>query len=790
MKKSLKQKVTIAISILMGVFSFLALFFSYYAISNILIKNAKEDFKMILEEHSQDVGNLFSEGHEILRAINKHPLVIEYYQSNFDPKYKEAVLTELEAFNLDEHYASIYIIDVNGNTRVSTDSSFEGQNYKFRPYFQEAIMGEYVSDVSIGVTTNKLGYYFSAPIKIKNQVVGVIVAKMHPEVVDEVVENILLSASGKVLLIDKYGVILFSSDLERKYNSLGEIPLENIKVIRDKKRYGNIQISPLTYDIIQQKLYNIQGVESFILYDKKDKEEELLTISRVGDYPFFLISEHSTSVYKSQITQVMLLFIGMLLFGGAGSVLLTRKILGKMLGPLEKLKESVEDITLGDYTKPLDIETGDELEGLGNGFNKMLERLEKTKASVEEKIFNQTNDLRKQKKSLEKQQKAMLSILEDVDAEREKNIKLADDLKKFLWAIENASDHVIITDEEGIVLYGNPAVEKITGFKIKEIMGRKAGTLKNWGGVMEDKFYEKMWDTIKNKKKTFSGEIKNKRKNGDYYDVSAHISPVLNDKGEVKFFVAIERDITKEKQIDKAKTEFVSLASHQLRTPLSAINWYAEMLLDEDVGELNDEQKEYLQFVYEGNQRMVELVNSLLNVSRLELGTFSVEPEEIKVTEVSDSVIAELMPDIKEKKMRVKKHYDKDFPLFKADKKLMRILFQNLLTNAVKYTPEKGQIDVTVTKHKGKKLCIEVKDNGYGIPADQQSKIYTKLFRADNVRSKDTGGSGLGLYLVKSIVEENKGSITFHSKEDVGTTFTILLPLSGMKKKEGAKAIT
>lgn len=374
------------------------------------------------------------------------------------------------------------------------------------------------------------------------------------------------------------------------------------------------------------------------------------------------------------------------------------------------------------------------------------------------------------------------------------------ELEKFQMAVHGASDHIVITDADGICLYMNDAAEKITGYKKEEILGKKVGTKENWGGLMEKKVYKELWDIIKKKKQKFTGELQNQRKNGEKYIAKAGIAPILNEKGEVEFFVGIERDITKEKQVDTAKTEFVSLASHQLRTPLSTINWYLEMLLDGDAGKINKEQEKYLKEIHIGNQRMVELVNALLNVSRLELGTFVVEPEQVDVKEVSKSVIEELKPKIKEKKQAVKESYSRALPKIKADPKLMRIILQNLLSNAVKYSPEKGKVEIEIKKvgvgksvdgRKAKKdsIFIKVSDNGYGIPKTQHNKVFSKLFRADNIKEKESEGTGLGLYIVKEIVEHSGGEIWFKSDKDKGTTFYLTLPTKGMKKKEGTKGL-
>jgi signal transduction histidine kinase len=274
----------------------------------------------------------------------------------------------------------------------------------------------------------------------------------------------------------------------------------------------------------------------------------------------------------------------------------------------------------------------------------------------------------------------------------------------------------------------------------------------------------------------------------------------LNNSNDILYFVAIERDITKEKEIDKAKTEFVSLASHQLRTPLSAINWYTEMLLAGDAGEINEEQKKYLTEVSVGNKRMVALVNALLNVSRLDLGTFIIEPEAIDVVEMSKSVLGELEVQVLEKNINIKELYFDDVVMYQADQKLLRIVFQNLLSNAVKYTNENGVINISISKVlKGgyvglqsliqDSLVISISDSGIGIPSDQKEKMFTKLFRADNARQSETEGTGLGLYIVKSIIDQSGGVVWFESEENKGAEFHVALPIDGMKKKEGSRKL-
>lgn len=403
---------------------------------------------------------------------------------------------------------------------------------------------------------------------------------------------------------------------------------------------------------------------------------------------------------------------------------------------------------------------------------------------------NSEEDIIKQNEELEKTKRVMLNVLEDVQEERSRAESLAFDLEKFKIALDGTSDHVIITDPNGIAVYANAGLKRITGFSPEEVLGKKVGTKELWGGKMSQAFYEDLWRTIKIEKKPFVGEITNKRKDGTPYQSLSSISPIVNKNGVLEFFVGIERDITKEKEIDSAKTEFVSLASHQLRTPLSAINWYTEMLLAEDAGAITDTQREYLGEVSRGSRRMVELVNALLNVSRIELGTFAVQPEPTDVVELARDVINELKSKILEKKFHIEETYAENLPKMMIDPKLTRIVFQNLLTNAVKYTPEEGKISISIAMSTDETMfTISVSDTGYGIPKGDQSRIFTKLFRASNIREKETDGTGLGLYIIKSIVEHSGGTVTFESEEGKGTTFTLTLPVSGMQPQEGNKQI-
>lgn len=552
----------------------------------------------------------------------------------------------------------------------------------------------------------------------------------------------------------------------------------------DKKNYFQ-QISLNTYPV-NKCLQEQKGGSG--VYESYDGRKVIGASICFFDKGWTLVSESDFAIANSGMN-----FLEKLMFISVPVIFVFLLIMVYILtlrfsAPIKKLTKTAALISSGNFGVAADVREKNEIGELAEAFNGMAEKLRKYYGYLEEEVKKRTNQLSEKVEEAEKAKKAMMNILEDVEDEKKKAEILAKDLEKFMLAVENSWELIIITDVDGTILYANKALERITKFKISEVLGKKAGTTKLWGGLENKEFYEKLWKTIKIEKKPFVGEIRNKRKNGVGYIALVNISPILDKEGNILFFVAIQRDITLEKDIDRTKTEFVSLASHQLRTPLTSINWYLEMILDGDAGKINKKQEEYLKEAKDGSQRMSDLVTALLNVSRLELGTFVVEPELVDLLEMSESVLKELQLQIKNKKLKVKTLYDKKLSKIKVDPKLMRIVFQNLLSNAIKYNSEEGKLEVVI-KSENDNIRIEVTDTGYGIPEHQKDKIFSKLFRADNVREAVTDGTGLGLYIVKSIIEQTDGKIWFESKENKGTKFIVILPKSGMKARSGVKAL-
>lgn len=419
--------------------------------------------------------------------------------------------------------------------------------------------------------------------------------------------------------------------------------------------------------------------------------------------------------------------------------------------------------------------------------NQLIIEIEERK-KTEEKLAKIIEETKEKNRLLENTKKAMLNILEDLEIAKD---TVEQEKARDESLLSSIGEGIIAVDKEGIIIIVNKRTEQMLGWEGKELVGFK---LANKVPIEDEKNTvlqpeERPYYIVTKTGKGHTGIYTYSRKDGTKFPVQITISPIKFE-GEIVGAMTVFRDITKEREIDIAKTEFVSLASHQLKTPLSTINWYTEMLLDNDAGSINEDQKSYLNEIFTATHRMIDLVNSLLNVSRIDLGTFAIDPEPININEIVVNAIKDLNQKIIERSMNVEESFSDKIPALNADPKLFRIIVDNLLTNAIKYTPEQGSIIVTTElSSDNESVLLSVKDNGYGIPEEEKLKIFSKLYRASNVKSKDTDGTGLGLYIIKSIMDGTGGKIWFDSAENQGTTFFISIPLSGMKKKEGSKGL-
>ena len=366
------------------------------------------------------------------------------------------------------------------------------------------------------------------------------------------------------------------------------------------------------------------------------------------------------------------------------------------------------------------------------------------------------NQLEERAKELEKSRTALVNMLEDVEKERDKTKAI----------ITNFADGLIVFDVENKLSLINPQAEDFFGVRTKEIAGNPPLELTRFPNLRP--LVNLLGREVKG---VYRKELPIKE------SLTLEISTVPMISGEEKLgTLVVLHDITREKMVERIKTEFVSLTAHQLRTPLSAIKWTLRMLLDGDLGKITKEQRDFVEKTYKSNERMISLINDLLDITRIEEGRYLYKPVLTDFEPIVQFVINSYKEEIEKKKIKFEfKKPQKKLPQVKVDVEKIRLTLNNLLDNAIRYTPAGGRVTVSLNRGK-KEIELSVKDTGVGIPEDQQGRVFTKFFRGANVMRMATEGSGLGLFITKNIIEAHGGKIWFESKEGEGTTFYFTLP--------------
>jgi PAS domain S-box-containing protein len=337
-------------------------------------------------------------------------------------------------------------------------------------------------------------------------------------------------------------------------------------------------------------------------------------------------------------------------------------------------------------------------------------------------------------------------------------------------------DGILATDELGNITDVNSATVRILGYHAEELLGQwfpKVIRASDDSGTPVDLIDRPVMQAMVTGK-PITGRTFYLTKSNKQLPVSVTVSPILvGDRpiGAIEVF----RDVSKEYEVDRMKSEFISIASHQLRTPLTAIKTYSHMLAGGYGGKLTAHQQDFMEIILGSINRMNELINTLLDISRIEEGRLSVAPQAIDLKEIIHEITTELTPLAKAKHIALNTKLPASSLAATSDPLLIKEICANLLSNAIKYTPENGQVTFEVHDTKQEFVFI-ITDTGYGIPYSEQKRVFSKFFRAENILDKEAGGTGLGLYLVKQLVESLGGRINFTSAVGKGSSFTFTLP--------------
>lgn len=609
---------------------------------------------------------------------------------------------------------------------------------------------------------NRILVQVSAPMYLDGEHISTLVMYASAETIINIVNDYAgMGETGEVLLSKKNsaGDIIYLAPLRfDRGAALREVVSPNNNQLPAVSAANSI--TGVLYDAIDYRENDVIAVLRYIdsvewgLTAKIDQDEVLGPVRRITGIFVLLLA----AVY------IAMLFLWVI-------------VSSRITDPIRALAKEARQLGSGDFSVDFSADTNDEIGQLSTVFKKVAGRLKESYEDLENKVADRSKQLTLALNRMESQ-----------------NADLANSKARDEAILYSIADGLIVTNTRGEILIVNDAFERILGFSRDDVLGKKladAIDLVDENGILIP--YEKrpISNPSSRKRNTGVDDYFYITKSGEKIPVQITMSPISVDGHEIGM-VEVFRDRSKEYEVDRAKTEFVSLASHQLRTPLTSLNWYAELLLDEAAKDLSEEERSYVLQMADESKRMTSLVNSLLNVSRLELGTFMIEPEDVDVQKFFKTHYDEILPIADERKIQVKMRIEPDVKTLSADKNLLGIIVQNLLSNAVKYSKDGGIVDAFI-RYEGegekKMLVYSVKDSGIGIPKAQQKEIFGKLFRADNARSSDAEGTGLGLYIVKSILDATGGSVSFVSKEGEGTEFTVNIPASGMKGRKGQKRL-
>jgi len=657
---------------------------------------------------------------------------------------------------------------LNGVIFASTDPKYVGKNISALDYFIKGKTADSTTDFSKDAN-GLISLNLAGPVFLNGKTVGVLIIDSDGSNITSVVTDYTgLGDTGETLLVTK--------------NANGDAMF----------------LTPVRFDpnaalnrVITAGSTNVPSTHAV-----KGEEITMLNATDYNGYPVIAVTRYipaanwgivakiSQSEAYAPTVNLRNLLVFMVIISTATILVITYSVARSFTDPVVNLTNFAKKVGLGDLTKRAAVGSKDEIGQLSKSLNEMIESLLASRASIDAKVAEQTKEILTKSADMQDQQAAILNILEDVNTEK----------TKYEALLTGIADGIIATDSETNIIVINPAAEMILGLKKDEVLGKKLVDIlpvTNREGnlvAMSDRPFNKALSTMKSFSTSVDSNYYFTKKDGTKIPVALNASPVISE-GRLIGVIDVFRDISHEKDVDRMKTEFVSLSSHQLRTPLTAIKWGLEAFIENDTGNLNATQKEELDDIQSSTLRMIDLVNSLLNVSRIESGRIAVSPQPTNLVTLANDVVSRLKMQLNQKNITLVMNVEGNPPEIPLDAKLVSNVYQNLLTNSIFYSPEGSKITLSILEKDGE-VISSVKDEGIGIPETEKAKLFTKFYRTSNAIKTRPDGSGLGLYIVKSIVESSGGKIWFDSLEGKGSTFYFSLPLTGMKAKEGEVSLT
>jgi len=574
---------------------------------------------------------------------------------------------------------------------------------------------------------------------------GAVFAQVDARVTTSVVTDIsrIVDKPGRVYIVNERGVVIAHPDLSYVLGEKDLSALPSVSSIAGGSMQGQISFTyanelgdrvlgsahPLKIEIPGLGSNDTSGISWFVVAEQPEA------------------SVYSDARKSAIFSLIFALFV--VLVAAAAAVFFA----GRVARPIEALHTAATEFGKGNLSYRARVESHDEIGDLAQSFNTTADALAKTVASLknEEQV---------------------------ITAERNK-------LSLILGGITNA---VIAVDLDRKIILFNKAAEELTGRAADTVFGKPVPeTIHVFEGDKEinaDEYCpsgaEGVDGPVFDKK-----DLRMQDAKGREHYVNLVAGRIREGKSIGLGCILTFQDITREYLMDKTKREFVSIAAHQLRTPLTGMSWTIEALLTDAKGALNDVQKQLIERGRDTVRTMIGLVNDLLDVSRIEEGKFGIAIQRLDIGPVLENVLVVMRKEAAKKGVELKEELPSALPQLDIDPNKVEFVLNNIIDNAIKYTPKDGRVTVRA-EIQAKEFVISVQDTGIGIPAAEYDRVFTKFFRSKKAVTSFTDGSGLGLYVAKNIMDQLHGRVMFESKEGEGTTFRIMLPVPDAVSAQGS----
>lgn len=405
--------------------------------------------------------------------------------------------------------------------------------------------------------------------------------------------------------------------------------------------------------------------------------------------------------------------------------------------PIRSMTESIQQIARKNYNQRLDINSGDEFGDMARSFNLMAEKLEEYESINVSQILSEK--------------------------------------KRTETIVSRMNEAIIGLDDQKTILFANPPAMELTGLKEEDLIGHSAVSLSKNHPLLHNLFKEILNEEVK-ENRTFPATVLDKAGKRQYFNKD--ILKIGRQKEEAEApanvgFIIILKNVTELKEQDLAKTNFMATLSHELKTPISAIDMSLNLLTDRRIGSLNEEQGDLADTIRQNSARLLKMVNEVLDISRIETGKLQLELGSFTPSEVVGRALESVKTFITEKHVEIIRQIETDLPALNMDVHKTTAVLVNFLTNAIRYTPENEAIEINVRRYNGS-VEFAVLDHGPGISKEEQRKLFQPYRRAKGDKTK---GTGLGLAISKEFVEAHGGKIWVESEPGEGSKFCFALPV-------------